>query len=306
MTKLFRSALIAAAVLAAAAPAMSQTKPAPLPTPASILAASPKTDWRAVDPANTLYMDLPTGRVVIELNPAFAPKHVANIKLLVRQGFFDGLAVVRLQDGFVAQWGDPDAEEEGKARAYGRAAKTLKGEFVRPNLKDLEFTPWPDRDTYADAVGFVNGMPAARDPKTGQAWLTHCTGTVAVGRDTSPDSGSGGELYTVIGQPARRLDKNLTVVGRILEGYPLLAKLKPGPGAMGFYMPDERTPIVKVRVASDLPATEQKPLEALRTDSRTFKAIVDLKKFQKTDFYQTPVGAMQLCDAPLEVRPAKP
>jgi len=250
-------------------------------------------------------MDLPTGRVVIELNPAFAPKHVANIKTLVRQGFFDGLAVVRVQDGFVAQWGDPDAEDEEKARSYGKAAKTLKAEFTRSTLKGVMWTPWPDRDTYAEKVGFANGMPAAMDPKTGRAWLTHCTAMVAVGRETSADSGGGGELYTVIGQPSRRLDKNLTVVGRIVEGYPLLAKLKPGPGTMGFYMPEERTPILKVRVASDLPVAEQKPLEALKTGSKTFRDLVALKKFQKTDFYQIPVGAMELCNAPLEVRPAK-
>lgn len=302
MTKLARSAVVAAAAVLAAAPAIAQQPP----TPASILAASPKTDWRTIDPANTLYMDLPTGRVIIELAPAFAPNHVANIKTLVRQGFFDGLAVVRLQDGFVAQWGDPDGEDEKKARSYGKGAKTLKAEFTRPNLTGVQWTPWTDRDTYAEKVGFANGMPAAQDPKTGQAWLAHCTQMVAVGRETSADSGGGGELYTVIGQPARRLDKNLTVVGRIVEGYPLLAKLKPGTRAAGFYAPEDRTPILKVRIAADIPASEQKPLEALKTDSKTFRDLVDLRKFQKTDFYQIPVGAMELCNAPLEVRAAKP
>ena len=71
-----------------------------------ILAASPAADWRAVDPEDTLYLILPQGRVVIELAPAFAPGHVANIKRLVRAGFYDGLAVVRVQDDYVVQWGD--------------------------------------------------------------------------------------------------------------------------------------------------------------------------------------------------------
>ncbi len=67
-----------------------------------LLAASSPADWRALDPENTLYMELASGRVVIELAPAFAPLHVANIRGLVRAGYFNGLSIVRVQDDYVA------------------------------------------------------------------------------------------------------------------------------------------------------------------------------------------------------------
>ena len=91
------NAMAAAAMALLASAAMRQAAdPAPPPVSAAdqILAASPAADWRQVDPENTLYLDLPGGRVIIELAPAFAPNHVANIKRLVRQGYFDGLAIV--------------------------------------------------------------------------------------------------------------------------------------------------------------------------------------------------------------------
>ncbi|NTW44294.1 MAG: hypothetical protein HGB14_07650, partial [Anaerolineaceae bacterium] len=64
--------------------------------------------------------------VVIELAAAFAPRHVANVKALARAGWYDGLAVNRVQDGFVAQWGDPDAADPSKARPLGSAAPRLR------------------------------------------------------------------------------------------------------------------------------------------------------------------------------------
>ena len=75
---------------------------------AEVLAASSPADWRPLDINNTLYVELPAGRVVIELAPAFAPLHVNNIKTLARAGYFNGLAVIREQDNYVAQWGDPE------------------------------------------------------------------------------------------------------------------------------------------------------------------------------------------------------
>ena len=68
-----------------------------------ILEASKPSDWRVLNPEDTLYMDLPQGRVVIELDPAYAPLHVANIRTLARQHYWDGLAIVRVQDNFVTQ-----------------------------------------------------------------------------------------------------------------------------------------------------------------------------------------------------------
>jgi cyclophilin family peptidyl-prolyl cis-trans isomerase len=74
---------------------------------ADVLAASRPSDWRPLDPDETLYLELPAGRVVIELAPDFAPLHVNNIKTLARAKYYDGLSVLRVQENYVAQWGDP-------------------------------------------------------------------------------------------------------------------------------------------------------------------------------------------------------
>src|SRR5262245_13598560 len=137
-------------------------------TLADVLAASTDSDWRAPDPAQTLYVQLASGRVVIELAPAFAPQHAENIVKLVREGYFDGLAIIRSQDNFVVQWGDA----EGK-RPIKTAKTTLPPEFTRPGAATLPFTRLPDADGYAPEVGFSGGLPVGRDPKTGEAWLAH-------------------------------------------------------------------------------------------------------------------------------------
>nr|WP_051013876.1 peptidylprolyl isomerase [Pararhodospirillum photometricum] len=71
------------------------------------------TDATAADPENTLYMDLETGRVVIEMRPDLAPKHVDRIKTLARQGFYDGTVFHRVIDGFMVQGGDPTGTGRG-------------------------------------------------------------------------------------------------------------------------------------------------------------------------------------------------
>ena len=188
----------------------------------------------ALDPANTLYMELPGGRVVIELATAFAPLHAANIRTLVRQKYFDGLAILRVQDNFVTQWGDPDADDEQQGAVLGRCQRTLPQNSAVPR-RDLAFTRLPDGDVYAPEVGFSNGFPAARDPKSGQAWLAHCYGMVGAGRGNEAESGSGAELYVVIGHAPRQLDRNIATVGRVVRGMELLAALPRGSGPAGFY-----------------------------------------------------------------------
>src|SRR6184192_2336767 len=114
-------------------------KPKPLTMP-EILTHSKASDWRALDTANTLYLELEWGRVVIELAPEFAPNHVANVKALVREKYFDGLAILRAQDNYVVQWGDPDAEKPDAARKVKNAKRTLAPEFEREIDRKMEFT----------------------------------------------------------------------------------------------------------------------------------------------------------------------
>jgi len=136
---------------------------------ADVIAASGPGDWRVPDPANTLYLQLAAGRVIIELAADFAPQHAENIKTLVREGYFDGLAIIRSQDNFVVQWGDADG-----ARPMKSAKTSVPPEFTVAQGGSLPFTRLPDPDGYAPEIGFSGGFPAARDPKTGEAWLAHC------------------------------------------------------------------------------------------------------------------------------------
>jgi peptidylprolyl isomerase len=281
--------LLTAARLPAAAPAR---------TLAEVLAASQPADWRPLDAERTLYLELDAGRVVFELAPAFAPRHVENLRALVAARWFDGLAITRVQDNFVAQWGDPDG-----TRAIVGAASRVAPEFARAWSADLPFTVLPDPDGYAPQVGFVEGFAAAGDRKAGQAWLAHCYGSLGVGRDNSADSGSGAELYVVIGHAPRQLDRNITLVGRALRGMELLASLPRGTGPMGFYeKPEQRVPIRRVRLAAELPVAERSPLEVLRTDTDTFAALVEARRNRRDDWYLVPAGHIDLCSVPLPVR----
>lgn len=279
--------------------------PAKKPTMQQVLDASQSSDWRAPDDDNTLYMEVPGGRVVIELAKEFAPLHAENIRTLVRQKYFDGFAVLRVADNFVTQWGDPNAEDEKQARSLGKAKASLAPEFSRP-AKELAFTPLPDGDVYAPEVGFSNGFPAARDPKTGQAWLTHCYGMVGAGRGNEAESGSGAELYVVIGHAPRQLDLNIATVGRVIQGMELLAALPRGTGAGGFYEKDqEKLPIKSVRLAADVALKDRSHLQILRTDTAAFTALVESRRNRADDWYLTPAGKIDVCNVPIPVREQK-
>ncbi len=272
---------------------------------AELLAGAKASDWRPLDPANTLIMDVPSGRVVIELAPAFAPKHVENIKALVREKYFDGLAVLRSQDNYVAQWGDPD---EKNPREVRQAKSRLAPEFTA-RFKDIAdmppFTRLPDVDGYAPQVGHSNGFPSARDPKTREAWLTHCYGMVGVGRGNEDDSGSGMSLYAVTGHAPRHLDRNITLVGRVVSGIEHLSSLPRGTGALGFYeKAEQRVPIRSVRMASDAAAAERADLEIIRTESARFAELVEALRNRRGPWYKVPAGHIELCNVPIATRPA--
>ena len=266
---------------------------------AEILAAAPAAAWRPLPDDHTLYMELPSGRVIIELAPALAPRTVANIEALARLHYFDGLAIVRVQDNYVAQWGDPDG-----TRTVPERLQKLAPEFTVP-LGAAVFTTLPDHDGYAPQVGFVESFPAARDPAVGRGWLTHCYGAVGVGRDNDPASGNGSELYAVIGHAPRHLDRNVTVVGRVRQGIERLSSLPRGTAALGFYADaGQRVGITTIRLASEVPAAERTRLEVLRTDTPTFTVLVEARRNRRDEWYQTPAGYIELCNVPLPVRAA--
>jgi peptidylprolyl isomerase len=295
-------ALAVAALLPLAVPAQETPKTKTRPAK-EIIDAAPDSAWRTPDPANTLYLELEGGRVVIELAPGFAPAHVANIKALAKGGFWDGLSVYRAQDNFVVQFGDPDADDEAKRRAFPQGAKDkLPAEFTRP-AAGVAFDALSDVDGWAEQVGFADGFPVARDPKTGRMWMTHCYGMVGAGRGNPPDSSTAAELYVVIGQAPRALDRQLTAVGRVIDGMELLSAIPRGPEPMGFYEDaSKRVPIKSIRLASDVPEAQRTPIQLLRTDSQAFRDATEARRNRVDDFYSTPAGHIDLCLVPLPSR----
>jgi peptidylprolyl isomerase len=298
-----RIALLSACLLAAVT-SFAATKPASTAKPKSmqeLLAGSVAADWRTPDPDNLLYVDLATGRAVIELAPDFAPAHVANIRTLAHEHYWDRLSINRSQDNFVVQWGDP-AEDDKNRKSLGSAKVHLPAEFSRKSA-GLSFTRLPDRDGWAPQVGFTDGFPAGRDQKSGMTWMAHCYGTVGAGRDTAADSSNGTELYVVDGQSPRQLDRNITVVGRVLQGMELLSVLPRGTGPLGVYeKAEQRVPIKSITLASDVPEAQRTPLQVLRTDTPLFARVVEARRNRRDDWYKVPAGHIDLCNVPLPVR----
>jgi len=278
-------------------PSMQALRAHSAAAPSALLASAPASAWRALDPDNTLYLTLPQGRVVIELAPEFAPRYVANIKKLVRQRFFDGLSIFRVQDNAVAEWGDPTGK-----KSVGTARRLVAAEFERPS-RDLPFTPLPDPDTYAPQVGFADGFPAARDPVFGRAWLANCYGMVGAARGNNVDSGGGTALYAIIGGPQRQWDRNTTMVGRVVQGMPLLSSLPRGDGPLGVYTDRHHwVRIESLRIAADVPAAERPALEVLRTDTPTFSQYVESLRNRREPWFKVPAGRIAVCSIPLPVR----
>jgi peptidylprolyl isomerase len=304
---LLRASILGLPLLAAVATAGEPTPPPAKPSSGEILAASAPGDWRDLPLDSTVVMELPSGPVVIELAPAFAPKHAESIRRLTRAGYFDGLAIIRVHDNYVTQWGDP-AEDEAKAKPKPVDPTTsssgkVPAEFDRP-LKGLTLTVLPDADGWSPKVGFVEGWPVATDPKKGRAWLTHCYGMVGAGRGDAVDSSDGSSLYAVIGHQARGLDLNITTVGRVVQGIERLSGLPRGTGPLGFYQkPEQRLPIVRARLLADIPATERPKLQVLRTDTATWTRWLDARRNRSGWFVHNP-GRVDLCAVLPPVRTA--
>ena len=284
--------LIAAALLIGAAPPSKVT-------PNDIVAKSPAGAWKAIDPEDLLVMDLADGgRVAIQLAPQFAPVHVANIRALARGNYWNGATIYRLQDNYVAQWGLNDSD---KGFPAGVTAKP-PAEYMRP-LKGLKITPLGSPDPYAPGAGFVGGWPVAYSAKAGWADLVHCYGSVGVGRDLSPDTGTGGELYAVIGHAPRQLDRNIAIVGRVVDGIDRLSSLPRGTEALGFYKDKSQfVPIASIRLASDMPAAERPAYESMDTASATFARYLRVRANRNDDFYIRPAGGVDLCNVQVPVR----
>jgi peptidylprolyl isomerase len=283
----------AAALLAGAAP------PKKLLTPTDVVAAAPASEWRTIPADDLMVMDLKDGgRVVIQLAPAFAPVHVANIKALARSNYWDGATIYRVQDNYVAQWGLNDSDKPWPAGVKPKPP----AEYTRP-VKGLGIKPLGYPDPYAPGTGFAGGWPIAYSIKGGWANLAHCYGTVGVGRNLAPDTGTGGELYAIIGQPTRHMDRNLAVVGRVIDGIERLSSLPRGTEALGFYKDKAQyVPIASIRLASQMPDGQRPTYEYMDSNSASFARYIILRANRHDDFYTHPAGGVDLCNVQVPVR----
>ncbi|MDE0879132.1 MAG: peptidylprolyl isomerase [Sphingomonas bacterium] len=281
------ASLLTAAIALAAAP-LQATAPAPLPSDPI------EGDWRTIPDDELMLIDLADGhRVVVRLAARFAPEHVANVRTLARAGWWNGESVYRVQENWVAQWGDPTEKKPLPAGMTDRPAAEYEIAAFAPAQRLAK------ADAYSTASGITaDGWPVASDGKA--AWLTNCYGMVGVARDAAPSTGSGSELFTPIGQSARRLDRNYTVVGRIVEGMQYLSSLPRSDAAMGFYAtPAERTGIARVMLASDLPAADRPHYQYRAADNPRFAAAIARR--EHPDAPTIAIGA-NVCDVLPAVR----
>jgi peptidylprolyl isomerase len=269
----------------------------------------PPQDWREVQPANLVLIDTRYGEVAVELAPAFAPKHVERVRALIRAHFYDGLSFYRVIDGFVAQGGigegTASTKDHPKEAASLKQWPALKAEFERPIGNDVTFTPLGNGDLFAPEVGHVNGFPVGRDAKAGREWMIHCPGTFAFARDNGADTATT-EFYIVIGEAPRRLDRNLSAFGRVIDGMQYLQKLARGDQKVENGVIQDvakRDPIVRMRLASDIPDRERPHFQAMRTESASFAKEKELRKNPAPDFYiHTPPPVLEICGLSVPVR----
>ncbi len=314
------SLLAASATLATAAPVDTRS-------PNELVIAASASDWVAIAPRDLLVMDLAPDEhgkprhVVIQLMPPpFSQGWIGNIRTLAAAHWWDGTSVNRVQDNYVVQWGDGEAEDKTKAKPLpANLAKIPQAYYVLAIGRDLGKLWLSDLDLqmerrikaalhgdmsykepYADGAYILQGWPVAFGGHQ-RAWPIHCYGTVGVGRDMPPDTGSGAELYAVIGQAPRQLDRNLAVVGRVIEGIEFLSSLPRGTGDLGFYKTAaERVPIVSVRIGDKVP--ELPRYEYLSTESTSFARYADARANRRDPFFVVPAGGADICNVPVPVR----
>ena len=321
--------LLPALALALALPAAAQDTPEPA-TPASVIAAAPASDWRPIDPADLLVMDLSPDRegkprrVVIQLMPPpYSQGWVGNIRTLAKAHWWDGTTVYRVVDNWVAQWGDgEDDEAKAKRLPEGVTSPTTAYEITDAPFTSAAFGTHFVLNPVADSPAVVGGKVILRDlerthyatffqgfpfagyenPHHGISWPTHCYGSVGVARDTET-TGTGSELYAVIGHAPRQLDRNIAVVGRVIEGIEHLSTLPRGKGDAGVYDdPALRVPIVSVRLGSELPEFPQPMFEYLASDSPSFAEYVRVRANRNDPFYKVPAGGIDVCNVQVPVR----
>ncbi|MXP26689.1 peptidylprolyl isomerase [Altererythrobacter indicus] len=314
--RIFTSAAMSAALcLTTAGPVFAQISTDV--TPDEIIEEAPVNVWRPIPADQLLVMKLAPDAnganrdIIIQLVPQpYSAGWVRNIRKLAHAHWWDGTSVNRVVDNWVTQWGDaseakplPATLETVPESDYAAMLKASDEPNAPANCTDS--SPQAMCDNYAPVAQIIDGWPLASDGTT--RWPVHCYASVGVGRENLPDTGSGAELYAAIGHAPRQLDRNTAVVGRVIEGIEYLSALPRGTGEMGFYAEGQnKVPIVSIRLASDLPATEQPHFEYMASDSDNFARYYASRANRKDSFYRASAGGVDVCNVKVPIRHAPP
>ncbi|MCB1583282.1 MAG: peptidylprolyl isomerase [Marinicella sp.] len=269
-------------------------------TPGQVISQANNNEWRSLDPENTLYLTLNGGLVVIELMPLLAPGHVENTKALIRQGVFDGTSFYRVLDGFVAQ-GGPLYESVEQQPPLASGQYNIPSEFTYTGDISAVYTAFDAKDNFADETGFVDGFAVGKDLNSGENWLLHCYGVLAMGRSNDLNSG-GVALYIVNGPAQRYLDRNTTVFGRVIAGMEYVQALKRSANIDGPVDVTGMNIIHNIKVAADVPAEDVLPLQVMDSRSASFKKLLEARKNRTGDWFIYQHNYMDACGVPIPVR----
>ncbi len=265
------------------------------------LRAAGEPTWRELDPENTVFVEMPAGLVIIELNPAFAPETVKQFKQLAADRFYDGLSFYRVIDGFVAQGGD------GSDLGELSNVPLVDAEFEIDWNEEFSYMQVQSPDMFAPETGFIDGFAVARDSSRNKVWLTHCPGIVAMARNDDPDS-SRTDFYIVIGQAPRYLDRNMNIFGRVVYGMDVVQQIKRGPAADNGIIQDETksSRISKMQMLSEIPKEDRLKVYVTDTSNRGFKRLLKDRLNRKQKFFHNkPPRVLDVCQVPIAGRITK-
>lgn len=254
--------LLAAAIAACHAPSTAQIEP----MTAEDVAAAPD-EWRQVEPDNLVMMETTKGRIILELLPEAAPRHVEHFRSYVRQGLYDDTAFHRVIKDFMAQGGDVEA-----VHGADKMLEPLEAEFTfRRNPTEFPIDTIGPADSAS--AGFYKGFPIRTQAQflaemsiDGQVetWIPHCPGVLSSARTDDPNSANA--QFFLISKDGQHLDREYTAKGRVLEGLEVVQAIRLGPSPDGFPIANPDI-LQRAVMVSDMEPANQPRVYVQKTDT---------------------------------------
>ena len=235
--------------------------------------ASHPAHWRTVESDNLVVLNTSKGRIVLELLPEIAPRHVEQFRAYVRSGLYDGTIFHRVIKDFMAQGGDV-ALTHGEDKLLA----PMQAEFpVRRAPGEMPMDSIGPADSAR--MGFHKGFPIQAQPAFLAAmshdglidvWMPHCPGILSTARTSDPNSGNA--QFFLITLDGQHLDREYAAKGRILAGLDVARALRKGPVPDGYPVVNPDL-VLSAALVSDLPADERLAAYVMRTDTPEWSQI---------------------------------